>query len=243
MSGVLKPGGMGQNGEHVMVAVRDEGAVRSGQGSLIESTAKAERIVAALIEAGVEPEAVTALRATELPLEVSYRWTVELTHKAENGPAEEAISAPKTVAQPINRIVRSAVRFFEELTPDSPFQLRMDRVLWLGLWAASLLILALSLMASYSKGDSREFVVAPNSSSDRASQAPGAALDSNNVPGAMPSCATDGSRECQCNDFATQPEAQAFYQQHPPASGHDVDPDRDGVVCEWLPQTAPSSGR
>ena len=243
MSEVLKPGGNGESGEHVMVAVRDEGAVRSGQGSLIESTAKAERIVAALIEAGVEPDAVTALRATELPLRVSYRWDVELTHKPENGPAEEALSAPKTAAQPIERLVRTTARFLEEITPDSPFQLRMDRVLWLGLWAASLLILALSLMASYSKGDSREFVVAPNSSSDRASQAPGAALDSNSVPGAMPSCATDGSRECQCNDFATQPEAQAYYQRHPPAAGHDVDPDRDGIVCEWLPQTAPSSGR
>src|SRR5207249_4348485 len=133
-----------------------------------------------------------------------------------------------------------------------PFQLRMDRVLWLGLWAASLVILAISLVASYSRGDSKEFVVAPSSSSSgRAFQAPGAALESNSRPEitptpapqtSMPSCAT-GSQECQCNDFATQPEAQAYYQQHPPAAGHDVDPDRDGVVCEWLPQTAPSSGR
>jgi hypothetical protein len=252
MSAVLKPGGKGQNGEHVMVAVRDEGAVRSGQGSLIESTAKAERIVAALIEAGVEPEAVTALRATELPLRVSYRWTVDLTHKTENGPGEEALSAPKQAPQPIHRLARKTARFLEEITPDSPFQLRMDRVLWLGLWAASLVILAISLMASFSRGDSREFVVAPNSSSsDRASQAPGAALESNTRPGvtpnaapqtSMPSCATGGPQECQCNDFATQPEAQAFYQRYPPASGHDVDPDRDGVVCEWLPQTAPSPG-
>jgi hypothetical protein len=251
MSAVRKPSEKGQSGEHVMVAVRDEGALRSGQGSLIESTAKAERIVAALIEAGVEPDAVTALRATELPLRVSYRWDVELTHKAEDGPGGEALSAqkpaaessadtastPTPAAQPIDRFVRKTARFLDEITPDSPFQLRMDRVLWLGLWAASLVILALSLMASYSKGDSREFVVAPNSSSDRASQAPGAALDSNSVPGVMPSCATDGSRECQCNDFATQPEAQAYYQRHPPASGHDVDPDRDGIVCEWLPET------
>jgi len=272
MSAVLKRRPKGQSGEHIMVAVRDEGALRSGQASLIESTAKAERIVAALIEAGVEPEAVAALRARELPLRVSHRWTVELAHKPGTGPKAEALSTPKPAAEPAaetvstpkpaaelaaetvstprspaepaNRFVGKAARFLEEITPDSPFQLRMDRVLWLGLWAASLVILAISLMASYSRGDSKEFVVAPSSSSsDGASQAPGAALDSNSVPGAMPSCAMDGSRECQCNDFATQPEAQAYYQQHPPAAGHDVDPDRDGVVCEWLPQTAPSSGR
>ena len=252
----------GPSGEHVMVAVRDEGAVGSGQGSLIESTAKAERIVAALIEAGVEPEAVTALRAIELPVRVSYRWDVELTHKPGAGPASEAAPAAAPVAeptaetastrtppiQPINRFVRKTARILEEITPDSPFQLRMDRVLWLGLWAASLVILAISLMASFSRGDSREFVVSPNSSSDRASQAPGAALELNSRPTVTPTqlpqqppppCASNGSPDCQCNDFATQPQAQAFYEQHPPASGHDVDPDRDGVVCEWLPETPP----
>jgi hypothetical protein len=256
----------GPSGERIMVAVRDEGAVTSGQASIIDSTAKAERIVAGLIEAGVEPQAVTALRARELPLRVSYQWTVELVHKpgaglgaevlstpAPDGLGAEVPSAPTPAAEPVDRFLRKTARFLEEITPDSPFQLRMDRVLWLGLWAASLVILAMSIMASYSRGDSREFVVAPSSSSsDRASQAPGAALESNSRPGvtptappqtSMPSCATSGPQECQCNDFATQPEAQAYYQRYPPASGHDVDPDRDGVVCEWLPQTAPSSGR
>src|SRR5881397_3971501 len=242
MSAVPKRRPKGQSGEHIMVAVRDEGALRSGQASLIESTAKAERIVAALIEAGVEPEAVAALRARELPLRVSHRWTVELAHKPGTGPkagalstpepaepAAEALSTPKPPAEPNSRFVRKTARFLEEITPDSPFQLRMDRVLWLGLWAASLVILAMSIMASYSRGDSREFVVAPSSSSsDRASQAPGAALESNSRPGvtptappqtSMPSCATSGPQECQCNDFATQPEAQAYYQRYPPASG------------------------
>src|SRR5206468_8129572 len=240
------------SGERIMVAVRDEGARRSGQASLIDSRAKAERIVAGLIEAGIEPNAVRALRATELPLQVSYRWSVELARRPENAPAEEAVPAPTPAARPINGFFSKTARFLEDVTPDSPFQLRMDRVLWLGLWAASLVVLAISLVASYSRGDSKEFVVAPSSSSSgRAFQAPGAALESNSRPEitptpapqmSMPSCAT-GSQECQCNDFATQPEAQAYYQQHPPAAGHDVDPDRDGVVCEWLPQTAPSSGR
>jgi hypothetical protein len=238
------------SGERIMVAVRDEGDRRSGQASLIDSRAKAEQIVAGLIEAGIEPHAVRALHAEELPLRVSYRWSVELAHRPEDAPAEEAVPAhtPPT-AKPKSGFFGKTARFLDEMTPDSPFQLRMDRVLWLGLWAASLVILAISLMASFSRGDSRQFVVGPNSSSsERTLQAPGAALESNSRPGVTPTaspqpspCAT-GSRECQCNDFATQPEAQAYYQQHPPASGHDVDPDRDGVVCEWLPATAPASG-
>jgi len=241
------------SGERIMVAVRDEGARRSGQASLIDSRAKAERIVAGLIEAGIEPNAVRALRTTELPLQVSYRWSVELARRPENAPAEEAVPAPTPAARPINGFFSKTARFLEDVTPDSPFQLRMDRVLWLGLWAASLVVLAISLMASFSRGDSRQFVVGPNSSSsERASQSPGAALELNSRPRVTstpsvqqqppPACATDGSRECQCNDFATQPEAQAYYQQHPPGSGHDVDPDRDGVVCEWLPAAAPASG-
>src|SRR5438132_371709 len=237
------------SGERIMVAVRDEGARRSGQASLIDSRAKAERIVAGLIEAGIEPNAVRALRTTELPLQVSYRWSVELARRPEDAPAEEAVPAPTPAARPINGFFSKTARFLEDVTPDSPFQLRMDRVLWLGLWAASLVVLAISLMASFSRGDSRQFVVGPNSSSsERASQSPGAALELNSRPGATPaasppvSCGTGGPRECQCNDFVTQPEAQAYYQQHPPASGHNVDPDRDGVVCEWLPATAPVSG-
>src|SRR2546427_13070490 len=96
MSAVPKRRPKGQSGEHIMVAVRDEGALRSGQASLIESTAKAERIVAGLIEAGVEPEAVAALRARELPLRVSHRWTVELTRKPGTGPKAEALSTPNS---------------------------------------------------------------------------------------------------------------------------------------------------
>ena len=235
--------------ERIMVAVRDGGVTPSGQASLIDSTAKAERIVAGLIEAGVEPEAVRALRARELPLRVSYRWSVELAHKPNAGPRAEALPAPTLAAGPTARFISKTGRLLEAITPDGPFQLRMDRVLWLGLWAASLVILAVSLMASFSRGDSRQFVGGQNlSSSERASESPGAALELNSRPGATPaasppvSCGTGGPRECQCNDFVTQPEAQAYYQQHPPASGHNVDPDRDGVVCEWLPATAPASG-
>ena len=239
------------SGERIMVAVRDEGVTRSGQASIIDSRAKAESIVAGLIEAGVEPDAVRALSAKELPLRVSYRWTVELALKAEDAPAREAVAATKPAAKPMDGFLRKTAHFLEEVTPDSPFQLRMDRVLWLGLWAASLVVLGVSLMASFSRGDSRQFVVGPNSSSERALQAPGAALDSNSRPGVTPTvspqpppaCATNGSRDCQCSDFATQPDAQAYYQQHPPAAGHDVDPDRDGVVCEWLPKTVPTSGQ
>jgi hypothetical protein len=233
-----------------MVAVRDEGRTTIGQGSLIDNTAKAERIVEALIEAGVEADAVTALRATELPLTVSYRWRVELLERGDGQYNAPAPPTPAPTARSQTRLISRAGRLLEEVTPESPFQLRMDRVLWLGLWAASLFILATSLMASLSRGSAREFVVgSPSSSSERGLQTPDAVLDSNSKPEAaglsaeeqVTACATTGPADCQCNDFVTQPEAQAFFERYPPASGHDVDPDRDGISCEWLPQSTPAT--
>src|SRR6266540_5030481 len=94
----------GQADEQILVAVRDEGEESLGQGSLIDGVVKAERIVAALIEAGVEPEAVKALRARELPLRISHRWTVELVDKsaADEG-APHALSQPPAPPPPRSR--------------------------------------------------------------------------------------------------------------------------------------------
>jgi hypothetical protein len=45
-----------------------------------------------------------------------------------------------------------------------------------------------------------------------------------------------GIDDCTCADFETQPVAQAFYEEHPPGPGQIVDPDGNGVMCEWLPK-------
>jgi len=65
-------------GERIIVAVKDVGEESLGQASLIDNRDRAERIVESLVEHGVEPEAVRALEARELPFKVSYRWVVEL---------------------------------------------------------------------------------------------------------------------------------------------------------------------
>lgn len=236
-------------GERILVAVRDVGAARSGQGSLIDDIPRAERIVARLIEAGVEAEAVSALRARELPLRVTYRWVVELTEKGKPASGPRG-GDPGPAAEWTRGLLAKAARFVEEATPDRPFQLRMDRVVWLGLWGFSLLILALSLLSSLSQGTAREFVVELPPASFEGAEAPGVALDSRTGPhvvpiaspaAALPDCMTDGVNECRCDDFATQAEAQAFYQRFPPGPGHVVDPDGNGAVCEWLPASAPGS--
>ncbi|HEU4759134.1 MAG TPA: excalibur calcium-binding domain-containing protein [Dehalococcoidia bacterium] len=49
-----------------------------------------------------------------------------------------------------------------------------------------------------------------------------------------PPCATQGDRDCNCADFATQAEAQAFYERFLPADPHGLDTDRDGTACEKL---------
>ncbi len=237
----------GQADEQILVAVRDEGEESLGQGSLIDGVVKAERIVAALIEAGVEPEAVKALRARELPLRISHRWTVELVDKS--AADEGAPHAAPFPAKDRRGLRTKAAQLLEDVTPYRPFQLRLDRAVWLGLWAASLLVLGMSLLTSLSRGAAREFVVeipppveggiptpgAPQSLNPEAQQVSPVVAGASQVP----ACVLGGFNDCQCQDFATQPEAQAFYEAHPPEPGHNVDPNGDGVVCEWLPAAAP----
>jgi len=228
----------GQAEEHILVAVRDEGQERRGQGSLIDDRRRAERIVAALIEAGVEEQAVSALRARELPLRVTYRWVVELVDERDEAP--KASGEPGPAAEWTRGLLTKAARFLEEVTPDSPFQLRMDRVVWLGLWAGSLLILAMSLMTSLSRGAAREFVVeAPSTSFEFGAE--GEAMPAA-VAGVtqLPECMGGVFNNCRCGDFATQLEAQTFFESYPAGPGHNVDPDGDGTVCEWLPPSTPS---
>ncbi len=38
-----------------------------------------------------------------------------------------------------------------------------------------------------------------------------------------------------CRDFATQAQAQAFYERFAPRDPHRLDRDRDGLACEALP--------
>jgi hypothetical protein len=241
----------GATDECILVAVRDEGDESRGQASLIANIGRAERIVAALVEAGVEPEAVSALRAREIPLKVSYRWDVEISSEDTAQQRSRPRAPQPRMAQPrraqarndrASGFLRQGLGLLKEAAPQHPFQLRFDRLVWLGLWAASLLILGISLISSLSKGAAREFVIAPSSFEEESS--PGAAVEvgavSDDAPvvgeaSRVPPCIAGGINTCQCQDFATQGEAQAFFGAYPAGPGHVIDPDVDGVLCEWLP--------
>ncbi|WP_251980332.1 thermonuclease family protein [Salinibacter ruber] len=43
------------------------------------------------------------------------------------------------------------------------------------------------------------------------------------------------TRDRDCDDFDTQPQAQAFFERHQPGDPHGLDGDGDGVACESLP--------
>ena len=237
--------------ERILVAVRDEGDESRGQASLIANIGRAERIVTALVEAGVKPQAVSALRARQIPLKVSYRWDVEISSEDTAQPRSQPRAPQPRTAQPRrphaknNRgsgFLRQGLGLLKEAAPQHPFQLRFDRLVWLGLWAASLLILGISLISSLSKGTAREFVIAPSSFEEESST--GAEVEADAVgddapvvgeASRVPPCITGGANACQCQDFATQGEAQAFFEAYPPGPGHVIDPDIDGVLCEWLP--------
>ena len=231
-------------GERIIVAVKDVGEESLGQASLIDDRERAARIVESLVEHGVEPEAVRALEARELPFKVSYRWVVELAERGD-----------RTGRGTVSRLLGRGLRLVRAIAPERPFELRLDRMVWVGLWVASLLVLGISVVASMSNGSAREVVIeapaqyqgefqpqAPIPSppvSSPLNREAGPEGMSPVVGGAsqLPECAAGGIDDCQCADFKTQPEAQQFYEVHPPGPGHVVDPDGNGVVCEWLPKS------
>ena len=50
-----------------------------------------------------------------------------------------------------------------------------------------------------------------------------------------PPCYVPGRNTCNCSDFATQEDAQAFHTAYDPADVNRLDGDRNGLVCESLP--------
>ena len=48
----------------------------------------------------------------------------------------------------------------------------------------------------------------------------------------LPACA---GADCDCADFASHAEAQAFYESQGPGDPHRLDRDADGLACETLP--------
>jgi hypothetical protein len=231
-------------GERIIVAVKDVGEESLGQASLIDDRVRAEKILESLVEHGVEPEAVSAIEARELPFKVSYRWVVELAEKSD----------PAGAAATVSRLLGRGLRLVRAVAPERPFDLRVDRMIWVGLWIGSLLVLGISLVASMSNGSAREVTIeAPIQFQDELlPQAPVAsppvASPLNRDAGAestapvvggesrLPECAAGGIDHCRCADFKTQPEAQQFFEAYPPGPGHIVDPDGNDVVCEWLPK-------
>jgi hypothetical protein len=243
-------------GDQILVALRDEGDVQRGHGSLIGNLQRAERIVAALVEKGVEQEAVSALRVRELPLKITYRWDVEICGNEGAAPARSPALTPSKDRRR-DGLLAGTAGLLRELLPEKPFQLRFDRVVWLSLWAVSLLLLGISVLTTLSKGSAREFVIDGPPSSFEVDARPSVQVDAPQAtpeiePGptpngavvvggvsAAPPCIAAGINNCQCQDFATQPEAQALFEAYPPAPGHIVDPDGNGAVCEWLPAGGP----
>lgn len=66
-------------------------------------------------------------------------------------------------------------------------------------------------------------------------EAPGQPEPTEPPPGAgLPPCAQGGG-DCNCGDFATHAEAQAFFDSQGPGDPHGLDADDDGIACESLP--------
>jgi len=138
---------------------------------------------------------------------------------------------------------------------------RADRMVWTSVWAVSALLIVIYLLSSLSGAGTNE--VRPEVSSpsyDRlgagragvaGEQVEIASPTLATAPPAMPSpsptpppapppapeppaCALQGDGDCNCADFATQAEAQSFYERFLPEDPHQLDIDRDGIACEKL---------
>jgi hypothetical protein len=233
--------------ETILVAVRNTGEESRGKANLTDDVGEAEHIVTELVKSGVKPEAVSALRATELSLTVSYQWTVQI------GDKKARRSRPRIATSPGGKesgLLNRANEVMQDIMPEAPFQLRFDRIVWLGLWGASLLILGILLVASLSGGNAREFVIGGQPSPSE-NESLGSNVTTRPTPGAsaspgagaaapLPSCLQGSVNNCQCQDFTTQGEAQKFFTSYPLPNRQPVDPDGDGLVCEWLPKITAS---
>jgi hypothetical protein len=233
--------------ERIIVAVTHVGEQDRGQASMIDDRHRAERIVESLVEHGIEPEAVTAMKAREIPFDISYRWEVQLVDNAD----EER--RRKSALGRVSRLATAGLKALHDLAPVRPLDLRIDRMVWMGLWIGSLFVLGVSVLASMSSGSAREVVVEiPVEQLDGAAGSPAAPspvaspLNQNSsavqtpavgAAARAPECVAGGIDDCTCADFGTQPVAQAFFEVHPPGPGQIVDPDGNGVMCEWLPDS------
>jgi hypothetical protein len=244
--------------ETILVAVHNTGEESRGQGNLTDDVGIAESIVTELVKSGVRPEAVSAPRATAVQLTVSYEWTVQIGDKSPQRSRPRIAASPggRSAASPSGNessLLRRANEVMQDIMPEAPFQLRVDRLVWLGLWGGSLLILGILLVASLSGGNAREFVIggqplpSPGQSLGSNVTAPPTALPSASpgVSAAAPvsSCLQGTINNCQCQSFGSQGEAQKFFTTYPPPNRQPVDPDGDGLVCEWLPKITASPGQ
>jgi hypothetical protein len=248
--------------QSILVVVRKTDDADRGVADVADDIPNAQGMVAAWVESGVPADAVSVWRATERPLNISFEWTVEIRDHIKRGPDRRSSQRP---AQHAEQLSTSSARprtgapdggkpsgalsrandLMHDVMPDAPFELRPDRIIWLGLWAASLLVLGILLVASLSGGTAREFVIggqtSPSVDESVGSNvtavptlAPGA---SPGVSAAAPVCLVNN---CDCEHFGSQGEAQKFFTSYPPPNRQPADPDGDGLFCEWLPKVSAS---
>ena len=253
--------------QSILVTVQKTGDDVRCVADLTDDIPNAQGTVAAWVQSGVPPDAVRVWRVSELPLNISYEWSIEIRDHVKRGPERRSPQRPPhradhpptsraqpqtgapAVGKPIGVLSR-ANELMQDIMPEAPLQLRLDRVVWLGLWAASLLILGILLVASLSGGSAREFVIggqpSPSENGEVGSNVTARpTLGPSTAPGfgaaaPLPACLQGSVNNCQCQDFASQGEAQKFFNSYPPPNRQPVDPDADGLVCEWLPKITAS---
>jgi len=255
--------------DKIVVSVTDRDENNCRRATVLDDADGAARLVEGLIAAGCDASDISVFRSCEVELEVAYSARVSIRGEAAYGeeswfvppavgpapemePFELPLATTPVYAEPVVSEASATSSLREEfrgLADSSPpvrggwgFQLRADRVVWLGIWTVSVAILLVAVLTTFSRPAPREFIPgAPTSDAQGlAPQNDTTALDSAASPLideglGVPECAQGGQANCHCGDFASQADAQAYYERFPPAEGNVVDTEGDGVFCEWLP--------
>jgi hypothetical protein len=212
---------------------------------------EAQRLVEALITAGCDERDVSVFRTREMQVQVAYSATIRLGRDDSANDFQrvsEPVEIPSIPIDSSEQAIAPVATAGPATTGGWGLHLRADRFVWMCLWAVSIVVLAASLVTTFSRPAPREFVPGAPTSDAQGLAPDGAALDSSSSPATdqtsvVPECALAGQDNCQCSDFGTQADAQVFYERYPAANGHIVDTDGDGVFCEWLATPAAPPGQ
>lgn len=126
--------------DQIIILVSDRGDEKHGEITVLDDSAKAERLVETLLEAGFEQERIRVFHGSDVPMKVTYRPVVEIPDGGDNSsrrgddpsgegveaelPAVQSAAEVPSGATPVTAHLRATPVFSSHLRPSG---LRLPR--------------------------------------------------------------------------------------------------------------------